>query len=142
MCLQELEFCASCQSGCSFLFCHTLFCKPLSFYSPWDTNKIFQLLQAQNIFMEEDRFALSVSKDCQRDCKRFTDSFAAANRNQLTSFSCVRCRVCYQTLEFYCRKTGQAFDFKFGLCVDEYIVCLVKRLIKIFILVEWKMKLF
>ena len=77
--------------------------------------------------MEEDRLALSVLKDCQRDCKCFTDSFAAANRNQPTSFSCVRYRVCYQTLEFYYGKTGQAFDFKFGLCVDKHIVCLVKK---------------
>ena len=124
---RSLHYEGSSQSGCSFLFCHTLFCKPLSFSSPWDSNKIFQLVKAQKIYMEEDRFALSVSKDCQRDCKRFADSFAAADRNQPTSFSCVRCRLCYQTLEFYCGKTGQALDFKFGLCVDEHIVCLVKK---------------
>ena len=76
--------------------------------------------------MEKDRYTLSVSKDSRlvftRDCKRFTDSFAVANRNQLTSFSCVYCQVCYQILEFYCRKTGQAFDFKFGMCAHEHIV--------------------
>ena len=32
-----------------------------------------------------------------------------------------------QTSEFYCGKTGQAFDFKFGICVCEQIVCLVKK---------------
>ena len=81
--------------------------------------------------MKKDRFLLSVSKDCRlvfiRDCKRFTDSFTTANRNQLTSFSCVCYRVGYQTLEFYCRKTDQAFDFKFGMRVGEHIVCLVTK---------------
>ena len=81
--------------------------------------------------MKKDRFALSVSKDCRlvftHDCKRFTDPFAIANLNRLTSFSCVCCRVCYQTLEFYCGKTDQAFDSKFGMCVDEHIVCVVKK---------------
>ena len=62
-----------------------------------------------------------------RAAKRFTDSFTAANRNRLTSFSCVCCRLWYLTLEFYCGKTGQAFDFKFGMCVGEHIVCLVKK---------------
>ena len=37
--------------------------------------------------------------------------------------------VGYQTLEFYCGKTGQAFDLKFGMCVGEHVVCLVKSLI-------------
>ena len=80
---------------------------------------------------EKDRFALSISKDCRpvftRDCKRFTDSFAVASRNRLTSFSCVCWRVDYQTLEFYCGKTGQAFDFKVGMCVGKHIVCLVRK---------------
>ena len=81
--------------------------------------------------MKKDRFALSVSKDCRlvftRACKGFIDSFPVANRNRLTSSSCVSCRVGDQTLEFYCGKTGQAFDFKFGMCVREHILCLVKR---------------
>ena len=80
--------------------------------------------------MKKDRFALSVSKDCRLvfTCayKRFTDSFPVANRNRLTSFSCVSRRVGDQTLEFYCGKTGQAFDFKFGICIREHIMRLVK----------------
>ena len=28
---RSLHYEGSCQNGCSFLFCHTLFCKPLSF---------------------------------------------------------------------------------------------------------------
>ena len=82
--------------------------------------------------MKRDRFALSISKDCRlvftRTYKRFTDSFATVNRIRLINFSCVCCRVVgYQTLEFYCGKTGQAFDFKFGMCVGEHIVCLVNK---------------
>ena len=81
--------------------------------------------------MTKDRFALSVSKDCglvfTRACKHLTHSFAVANGNRLTSCSCVCCRVGYQTLEFYCGKTGQAFDLKFGMCFLEHIVCMVKN---------------
>ena len=77
------------------------------------------------IFMEKDRFAVLVSKDCRfvftRACKRFTDYFAVANRNRLADCSCVCGRVRYQTLGLYCGKTGQALTSSLT-CV---FVCLV-----------------
>ena len=33
----------------------------------------------------------------------------------------------YQTLEFHGAKTGQAFDFKFGMCVRAHIMYLVNK---------------
>ena len=57
-------------------------------------------MQAQQICMKKiDLHCQSrkLSKDCRfivtRDCKRFTDSFAVADRNRVTSISCICCRA-------------------------------------------------
>ena len=62
-----------------------------------------------------------------RAYKPFTDSFAVANCNRLTNFSCACCQVGYQTLEFIAGKLAKLFDFKFGMCAWEHIMCLVKK---------------
>ena len=38
-------------SARKIIFCHTLFCKPLSFSWPWDSNMIFQSSWNQNRFV-------------------------------------------------------------------------------------------
>ena len=104
------------------------------------TNLFLVLRLGTKDLYKKDRFALSVSKDSRlvfaRDCKRFTDSFAVGNRYQLTSFSCVCCRVCYQTLEFYCAKMAKLLTSNLA-CVSMNISCVwLKSLIKIFRLAE------
>ena len=102
----------------------------LSLFLCLGTQTRYFLMQVKQILVKKDRLALALSEDCRlvftRARKRFTDSLAVANRNRVSSFSCVCCRGGYQTLEFYRGKTGQAFDFKYGMCIRELIVCVVK----------------
>ena len=85
------------------------------FFLRLGTQTLYSIARASTKDSYEKREICNVSLERMPTCftraaKRFTDSFTAANRNRLTSFSCVCCRLCYQTLEFYCGKTGQALE--------------------------------
>ena len=95
------------------IFNYSLFCKPLSFSLPWYANMTFySFVQVEHVYKKTDRFALSILNKCWLTCftptsKCFTGSFVPIH-NSMTNFSSVSYRVGYQTLELYCKKTGQA----------------------------------